>query len=486
MPEAFFKDRPHIKGVREGDFIAMCTSVPEVHQWLTDSLAYVFANVPDLAGVFTITASENLTNCASHHGSAQCPRCKDRSPAEIIAEVNAAIAAGVHRANREARVLVWDWGWADAWAEEIIANLPKSVWLMSVSEWSKPITRGGVKSVVGEYSISAVGPGPRATKHWALAKRAGLKTVAKVQMNSTWELSAVPYLPVMDLIAEHCGNLASAGVDGIMLGWTLGGYPSPNLEIAQRFGERPTPTKEAVLDAVARSRFGPEGAPHARKAWTAFSNAFREFPFHAGVVYRCPAQYGPSNLLYASPTNYAATMIGFPYDDVKGWRGPYPADVFAGQFAKVAAGWEEGIAALEQAVAKTPPDRAADARAELGFARAALCHFQSVANQVRFTVARDALLDKDKSLSAAERKERVEEIRRIVHDEIDIARRLFTLARQDSRIGFEASNQYYYLPIDLAEKVINCRYILDDWLADTAQQSAGDQALGLAVQIASR
>ncbi|KPL10587.1 hypothetical protein AMJ85_05510, partial [candidate division BRC1 bacterium SM23_51] len=159
MPETFFKTRPHIKGVREGDFIAMCTSVPEVRQWLTDSLAYVFENVPDLAGVFTITASENLTNCASHHGPAQCPRCKDRAPAEIIAEVNTAIVAGVHRANPDARVLVWDWGWVDAWVKDIIANLPKSVWLMSVSEWSKPITRGGVKSVVGEYSISAVGPG---------------------------------------------------------------------------------------------------------------------------------------------------------------------------------------------------------------------------------------------------------------------------------------------------------------------------------------
>jgi len=29
---------------------------------------------------------------------------------------------------------------------------------MSVSEWSLPIERGGIKTTVGEYSISAVGP----------------------------------------------------------------------------------------------------------------------------------------------------------------------------------------------------------------------------------------------------------------------------------------------------------------------------------------
>jgi hypothetical protein len=461
MPEAFFKDRPQMKGVRDGDSAAMCTSDPAVRRWLTDSLAYIFENVPGLAGVFTITASENLTNCASHQQSKACPRCKDRAPSAIVAEVNAAIEAGVHRSNPNARVLVWDWGWPDSWVEDIVAHLPKSVWLMSVSEWSKPITRGGINTTVGEYSLSTVGPGPRAARHWALAKQAGLKTVAKVQLNNSWEISTVPYLPVMDLVAEHCRNLATAGVDGMMLSWSLGGYPSPNLEIAQRFSENPSATTDEVLDAVARDRFGPEGAPHARKAWAAFSNAFREYPFHAGVIYNCPIQVGPANLLYATPTRYAATMTGIPYDDLNRWRGPYPAEVLAVQFEKIAAGWKKGLPELEQAVEKAPADKTAEARAELGIARAAQIHFQSVANQVRFTLARDALLDGKKPLSPAERSRHIAEMKRTLADEIETARRLFTLARQDSRLGFEAANQYFYLPGDLVEKVIACRYILD-------------------------
>ena len=40
-------------------------------------------------------------------------------------------------------------------------------------------------------------------------------------------------------------------------------------------------------------------------------------------------------------------------------------------------------------------------------------------------------------------------------------RRLFTLTREDSRIGFEPSCQYFYLPLDLVEKVINCRWLLE-------------------------
>ena len=460
MPAAFFKDRADMKGVQEGDHYALCTSSPQVREWISGSLAHVFTNVPGLGGVFTITASENFTNCASHGRQKDCPRCKQRSAAEIIAEVNAVIEAGVHRASPDAKVIVWDWGWG-GWAGEAIAKLPKSVWFMSVSEWDKPITRGGVKSTVGEYSISAVGPGPRATRHWAWAREAGLKTVAKIQANNTWELSSVPYLPALDLVAEHCQGLAAANVDGVMLSWSLGGYPSPNLDVVRRFGQDPRAAPDAVLDAIARDRFGVDGAAHARKAWTAFSNAFREFPYHVGVLYNAPQQYGPANLLFASPTGYHATMVGIPYDDLKTWRGPYPAAVFAAQFAKVAGGWQEGLPHLQRAAEKAPQDKAADAQAELRFAEAAQLHFRSVANQVRFTAARDALRDKAKPLEPEQRKARLAEVRQILDDEVQVARRLFTLARQDSRIGFEASNHYYYVPLDLAEKVLNCRYIRD-------------------------
>ena len=167
MPNAFFQNRPEMAGVREGDFTAMCTSHPAVRQWMSDALAHVFREVPDLAGVFTITASEDLTNCASHGNWKSCPHCKNRSDAEIIAEVNAAIAEGVHRGNPKANVLVWDWGWrGHGDAPDIIARLPKSVWLMSVSEWGLPLDRGGVKTTVGR--ILDFGGGTRPAGHAAL------------------------------------------------------------------------------------------------------------------------------------------------------------------------------------------------------------------------------------------------------------------------------------------------------------------------------
>ncbi len=474
METSFFKDRENIRGVQEGDYFALCTSAPEVRRWLADSLTYVFKQVPDLGGVFTITASENLTNCYCHgRTAAGCPRCSKRSGPEVIAEVNRTIAQGVWAGNPNARVIAYDWGWPDGtpagwggpdWATQIIDALPDNIYVMCVSEWGKPITRGGISSSVGEYSLSAVGPGPRASRHWALAKKRGLQTIAKIQANCSWELSAVPSLPVMNLVAQHYSNLAQTDIDGMMMSWSLGGYPSPNLELAEYFDSKPVPTVEQALTQMGESRYGSDAAPDALAAWSKFSIAFSEYPFHGGFVYTGPVQCGPANLLYAQPTGYHATMVGFPYDDVNTWRAIYPAEVLASQFEKIATGWEQGLSCLQSAQRRpgTTAQRA-NLHTDLGIAQAAGLHFRSVANQIRFVMARDALLTG--LLEGAERDAQIEIARKSVIDEIETAKRLFVLTLDDSRIGYEASNHYYYLPLDLVEKVVNCRHILDTWPA---------------------
>src|SRR5207247_8691507 len=137
-----------------------------------------------------------------------------------------------------------------------VSALVKLVWLMSVSEWWIPIWRGGGKATVGEYSISTVGPGPRASRHWKLAREAGLKCVAKIQANNSWELSAVPALPVLELVGEHAENLSRENIDGIMLSWTLGGYPSANLDLVRRVGTFPRGNREQVLEQMAKEGLG--------------------------------------------------------------------------------------------------------------------------------------------------------------------------------------------------------------------------------------
>ena len=335
MPLAFFQkdNRQELKGVQEGSFAALCTSTPLVRQYVKDSLTYVFKNVPGLGGVFTITASENLTNCWCHYGGATCPRCSERPAAEVVAEINRTIAEGVWAGNPEAKVIFWDLGWKNEWVDPLLSALPTKAYLMSVSEWNMVVEHSGIKSTVGEYSISAVGPGPRATRHWAIAKKHGMKTIAKIAPNCTWELSAVPYVPAMNLVAQHCSNLTQAGVNGYMLSWSLGGYPSPNLQIAREFSVNAGISVQQALANVARENYGPDATPDVLRAWSHFSSAFAEHPYVG--LYTAPYQNGPANVLYPVPTGRIATMVGFPFDNIDSWRGHFPADVYADQQSSI-------------------------------------------------------------------------------------------------------------------------------------------------------
>jgi len=370
--------------------------------------------------------------------------------------VNEALWRGIRDAGTGAELIAWDWGWADGWAEDAINRLPVGVSFMSVSEWGLPIRRGGIESTVGEYSISAIGPGPRAKRHWAAAQKRGLRVVAKIQAGNTWELSAVPYIPALHNVAQHAANLRAAGVKDIMLGWTLGGYPSPNLEIVSELLEDEARAVEDALDRVAVRRYGKKAG--VVEAWQEVSRAFSEFPYHIGVVYNGPMQVGPANLLWEKPTGYRASMVGFPYDDLDSWRSIYPAGVFIAQMDKVAVGF--GRAAAE---CKAVPE-------EARVMEVAAIHFRSTANQARFVQTRGALAAAKNPGDARRELSRSSDV---LLGEIELAKALHRIQSGDSRIGFEASNQYYYVPEDLIEKVLNCRDLLERWI--TAERAKREQ-----------
>ncbi|MCZ7635056.1 MAG: hypothetical protein M5U12_02690 [Verrucomicrobia bacterium] len=176
-------------------------------------------------------------------------------------------------------------------------------------------------------------------------------------------------------------------------------------------------------------------------------------------------QLGPANLLWGEPTGYRATMVGFPYDDLDGWRQVYPPAVFIAQFDKVADGFDQALASIRTRIAGLQANvgstRWAALAAELRVAEAAALHFRSTANQARFVQTRQSLTG---ATSPADRESLTQQLESCLRRELDLAVRLHALQSVDSRLGFEASNQYYYVPLDLAEKVLNCQDLLDRWL----------------------
>lgn len=428
MEKAFFEKYPHLKGHEEDEeHICLCTSAKEVQDYIKNAVETVCRAAPLLGGFFCMAKSENLTNCYSHvhkQGACSCPRCSKRSIGEVIGEFFAAVREGADRVDPNIKVFDYSWDGDDLEARlEVIDHLPQRVAVESICESRVPYEIGGVKATLEDYSLNVIGPGERSLTMWKRAKARGLETVAKLQINTTWECSTVPALPVFDKVDQMMSALVEAGVDHLQLSWTLGGYPSMNLLYACRyfFEKASLPT---ITDAM-------------QQAAKIFSQAFSEFPSHIRTAYFGPQNAGPATLFYEAPTGYAATMTCFAYDDLESWRGIYPEDVYVAQLEKLCAKWREGLALIEN-----DPDLETRQMAE-----AAYSLFRASLNLSKFVRLRDHGGTKA-------------ELAAVVREERENAEHMLALMNQNPAIGFEAANHYYFSRFGLCEKVICCDRLL--------------------------
>ena len=224
-----------------------------------------------------------------------------------------------------------------------------------------------------------------------------------------------------------------------MLSWTVGGYPGGNLELLSYSGKDLT-----------EKRFGKNAAPIIIKAFDSFDRGFAEFPLHrTSQLYTAPQNFGPMNLLMLKPGGYTATMVGFPYDDLDAWRGGhFPEEIFESQFEKMCALWAQGLVLLSEAEKLIIPDQRQAFADLFNAAEATYCFLRSTCLQIQFVRRRGAA--------------DTQTLRKIVKEEISIAGRMLAVMQRDSRIGYEASNHYYFTANDLLEKVMNCEFIIDE------------------------
>lgn len=437
LPNAFFEANPDWRGHSGPQYSALCTGNPQVKEYLYSAVRALVRAVPELGGILTITMSENLTNCVSREPT-NCPVCGQRAPEEILSEVNNLMCRAIRDENAGVRLIANLWGWAehgfpDGTAERALELLDPAVEVMCVSETLLPVEKGGIQNQVIDYSISNVGPSPVSESLLRLAKRLGHRTWAKIQVNNSWECCAVPYLPVFDLVESHIRKLRGTGIDGLMLSWTLGGYPSPALGLAARLS---APTAVDSLDWY-RELYGRDWSA-VRAAVEQFSRAFTSFPFDLNVLYFAPQNVGCANLWYREPTGQTATMVCYPYDDLETWRGRYPPDVLKELFRQTAEGFAQGLELL--------PEQGNGATEELRrMAEVCFLHFRSCYLQICWIQSRGS---GNEALC-----------QRLLDEEYTLTERLYRIQNEDARIGFEASNHYYYHANTLLEKLWNLQVL---------------------------
>ncbi len=443
MPEEFFINYPHLKGQKTNDgSYCLCTSVKEVQDYLYNAVKSLAESVPLLKGIMTITMSENPTHCKSIKWDGKsvdtsCPNCKDRPPEEITAEVNNVIARALKDGNGYTKLIANLWGWSGfmGWSEDMayhgIDLLDDDVEVLCVSEYGKEFVCGGVKSQIIDYSISKVGPSDISVKMLGYAKNKGHKIWAKVQLNNSWECSAVPYLPTFDLMTEHVKNLKALDVDGLMLGWSLGGYPGGVLPLVSRIC-----ASENYDENLWYSQTYGDMSDKVVESAGIFSEAFRGFPFSIDSLYYGGHNLGCGNLWSLEASNRISTMVCFTFDDYENWTKPYGLKIYTEQLNKLNTKWEEGLKLIEGCNGNPAFEE---------FKRCALggyVQFKSAENLSVFTQLKgDIKANKDKLILC-------------LNSEEKLTQTLLKLMSEDAKIGFEMTNHYFYNKNLLLEKLV--------------------------------
>ena len=410
----------------------LCLEKKEAREYLYDAVKGLCESAKGLGGIFTITMSENPTHC-NYARRTDCPVCKDISPEVSAAKVNNIIYNAIKDSGSKAELVANLWGWSPflGWSDEQIENgislLDKNISVMCVSEYDLEIEKGGISSRVIDYSISNPGPSEITKKIIDIAKASGLRVYAKIQASNSWECSAVPYVPVFDLVYEHLESLKACEVEDYFLSWTLGGYPSPSINLAARFSEG------ISLDDWYKDTFGAL-ADEIHNAVRVLCDGFRNFPFSITVLYMSPKNLASANLWDIEPEEKTSTMVCYSFDDIDHYTSPYPPDVYISLMKKLISGFERGVSLLAD-IKGSPAACEMRLYAEVG-----LCHYKADLLQTEFALAKKA---GDKT-----------EMARCITEEKQNAERLLSLMRLDAKIGFETSNHYFYTERSLIEKIV--------------------------------
>ena len=434
LPENKFGKYGHLIGRRENGYASLCIAREETKNYLYEAVKDLLCEVSELGGIITITMSENLTHC-NYRPNTNCPICKDIPPQQSAAEVNNVMQRAIKDSGSNAELIANLWSWSPfmEWTEEQtlqgVELLEKDISVMCVSEYDLEIEKGGVKSRIIDYSIANPGPSEITKKTLKKAKEKGHKLYAKIQTNNSWECSAVPYLPVFDLVYEHLKNLNELGVNDYMLTWTLGGYPSPMLEMVTRYSENPA---KFDLATWYKDVFG-GNAERVQKAVSYFCKGFQEYPFSLDSLYYSPKTLGAANLWELDVQENQSTMVCFAFDDYENWTKPYPVDIYLSQYEKLLKAWEQGLVELGNC-----PESQSVKELKI-YAEAAYSHFLSDYLQTKFAHFKT----KENSLLVD-----------ILKQEKENTEKLLQLFYADNKVGFEASNHYYYTERNLLEKIL--------------------------------
>ena len=377
------------------EITCFCTSTTKVRNYLTEAYAQLSAALPELGGYLFITASEYPSHCYSRRGRVigamgdtmeipcTCPRCRERSGADVVVELIQAIRDGVRRSSKTHLLGFWNWSWGMYTDDttEIVRRLPHDCALMIGFERGGKQLILGKERVIDEYALSYAGPSEEFIASFHAARENQLQILAKLQLGTTHEFGNVVNLPLLSSIYAKANFVRTEHLDGFMGCWNFGNQMSANTAGFNFFLREDCPRdEEEALNAFAAEYFPGCDTELVASAWKTFGEAMRHsYPFSLSFLYAGPCNWALKKIPYPAPlanTPGGRSWLPDPRGDrLEESMIDFSLNEIIRGFSEIVPIWEQGVNLLHQGLRFSSSPHVSQ---ELGSAEICLAAWKSV------------------------------------------------------------------------------------------------------------
>jgi hypothetical protein len=485
---------------------------PESEAGLRKLVREILKEFPEIAGYILLTEGFWYKKWGGGHGT-------DRKYMEDWAE-NWCHAVGVvaeecHRVNPAIEILPWEYN-IDFRPSNVdmkryfIKQLPHDTIPLLTWENGKSFEIDGLKGYLRDYAISQTGPAEVTQAQIEEARKRGMKVYTNADTFVCGaQFQTVPYQPFNYQWIERYKAMEKFGVNGTLESWTTGFNPNFMTEIRSWYCWSDAPSAGELFGDIASRIFGKDNRELVLKAWDLFSQAIRLVPDTGPTMGTSNAVGNP--IFFREPPARTATFI-HSWTDHQMWMGYlggginqywpftvsrlvfYPdftnrtnkAENYARstsgiqadnetavlpvflKYLKLAAGkMEEGLKHYREAALNCPAGKRENAVREVVIAEQLLRMMQSESSILEFEDLRlQFFMEKDGRTASGI----IDNLEKIVKDEIERTVLSLIAARHDSRLGFQQECDYVYTPYSLQEKLKILQNVLDKELPAAREQ----------------
>lgn len=427
---------------------------------------------PDLRGFISITYGERPTSCSwSIKGNSDysepksvcnCPRCKDKTPGQILADTVEALRSGAREIKPEFETISWTYGhrlWETEDILDYVDRCPNDAILMQNFDDMGFEEQLGKRRLSTDYWLSYPGPSELFTNTAKRAMEKGKTMYAKMQVCCSHEIATVPYVPVPGIIFDKYKGAFKYGVEGVMQCWYFGNYPSMMSKAA---GELSFTTdfsdKKSFLTNLAAIYFGKSKADKVCKAWELFEEGYKNYPINIMFSY-----YGPMH----DSVVWKLALLPKNFEPARTWQLVDPVDgdricdaLLSGHTLEEAytlcdimrTKWHDGMKYLSDITIEHPEE--AD---HISVAKAIDILFDGGTNILDFYILRDLL-----GRRAGDENELVSKMQKLVEAEIKNSTDMIQICRSCLSLGYHSEAEgYKFFPDKIEDRICHLKKLID-------------------------